>query len=110
MPMDQASSGWDELNIAKPAPRAKGRPGEWFCVVLIPLWLFGLIFPAMIATDRRQLLQVIALGWPIPFYLHFGRSYFVYSGGHRGSLSFRVLTLLFVAAYVVSSALSVDPL
>src|SRR5215212_10183028 len=79
------------------------RWGGWLFLVLIPLWMLGLIFPAMIAAENRQVLQVISLAWPVPFFLHFGGSYFLYGGSQRGSIHLRIFTALFVCAYCISS-------
>src|SRR5947207_1294981 len=82
---------------------------SWF-VILIPLWLFGLIFPPVLPLEHRELAQVAALVWPVPFFILRSREYFIYSGIHRASRSIRILTCALIVEILIGSILSVDPL
>src|SRR5260221_6876556 len=82
---------------------------KWF-VLLVPVWLFGLIFPPTMDFDDKQVLQFVSLVWPIPLCLFSARSRFLYGGIHRAVPAIRVWTLLFIAAITASALLSMDPL
>jgi O-antigen ligase len=82
---------------------------EWLFAAILPVWLFGLIFPATITTDNRQLIQFVTLLWPAPICLLTGRSWFLMGGTLRGSRSVRLCVTVFLVVIAISSSMSVDP-
>lgn len=86
------------------------RRAEWLFAAIIPIWLFGLIFPATITTNDRQLVQFVTLLWPVPICLLVERSWFWIGGTFRGSRSVRLCLAVFLVVIAVSSSMSVDPL
>src|SRR5258708_29488757 len=85
------------------------RRTEWLFAAIVPVWLFGLIFPATMTTDDKQLVQFAALLWPAPICLLMARSWFWIGGTLRGSRSVRFCIAVFLAVIAVSSSISVDP-
>src|SRR5882672_2096182 len=99
------------FRTASQLPNVPGsRPFEsWFAIV-IPLWLFGLIFPPGLSLEHLAIAQVVVLVWPVPLFIARSRGYFIYGGIHRASRSIRVLSCALVVEFLIGSILSVDPL
>ena len=85
------------------------RWAEWLFAVILPVWLFGLIFPPTMTTDDRQLIQFVTLLWPAPICLLTRRSWFLMGGTLRGSRCVRLCVTAFLVVIAVSSSMSVDP-
>src|SRR5450432_3575443 len=87
------------------------RPMEWLFVILVPIWLFGLNFPAMMVdTDQLELIQIASLVWILPPLLFSGTNLFTYGPILRASAPVRICLVLLLTAIAISAALSMDPI
>lgn len=77
--------------------------------VLVPLWLFGLIFPPTLVSEAKDELQLASLLWLSCAGLLWGRERFVYGPIWRRAQSFRFWGVVFAAMITASALLSIDP-
>jgi hypothetical protein len=81
---------------------------DWAYVALFALWIAGMILPPTLEPAHRDMIQIVALLWPAPLFLLRGTNQFVIGLAYRQSSALRYLTVVFVTAITISSALSIN--
>ncbi len=87
----------------------RGRFASLAFSVLVPVWLLGLIFPPVIATDNLEYLQFVSLFWLFPIAIVASREYFLVPSVYRRQSAIRTWTLLFLLSAATSGLVSVQP-